>query len=93
MSDILDRYPNVRLAVSFVELIMCGTTPDDPESTWDMLISAGYTADKMLAGIKWVMEDEVNDPIGFPSDKIAAARAQLDHPEFRTYLAGKLGLT
>lgn len=82
-------YPHVTHATAFVELIICEANPGEPESAWDMLLRSGKSPDWVIDALKTVVADEV--AIGSPG-KHAEALAEMDHPEFRTYICGKMGL-
>lgn len=77
-----DAYPAVIHAVSFVELIFHGE-----HDIWGKIVGADPTIDP--AGMReWVRKGmDKYLSVG----RIAVARAELDHPQFLKYLAGKLG--
>jgi len=85
--QILAAYPNARIAVAYTELIICGSADDDGESSWDLMMKAQppMTLDEIWKCIYESVEDETEC-------KAQEARVQMTHPDYRRYLAGKLGL-
>ena len=95
-------YPNVTIAVAFVEETMMEPTPSDGttlpgNSPWERVVAlASEPADpRKVAGlIKQLLREIAAQPQKFPGAEIVVPVAikQCDHPEFLQYLAGKLGL-
>jgi len=88
--SVLTEYPSIIQAVAWTELIVC--QPNKGEQTsWDMMLSHQLSLDEILHCIQATIAGEENEGI-MPRDVILAAQAQMRMPEYRRYLAGKLGL-
>ena len=78
-------YPAVVQAISWVELIIC-ESDDGEETAWELIIrhEPNISPQDMLDYMKKAIEGE---DVG----RLKEAEAQMDHPQFLRYLAGKLG--
>jgi hypothetical protein len=86
--DRRDPYARIHTAIAYVLGVMCGacrTVPLKDKTSWQCMIEWGWTPDRVVAFIK----DEC-DKLG-DEGNFAQARAQMDLPEFRTYILGKMG--
>lgn len=85
-AELFAAYPNVKHAVAYVELIIC--EPVDGESAWDLLMTTlRPMSPKDVADC---LCDDGVDVIG-RTERECMIRAEMDHPEFLRYLAGKMG--
>lgn len=84
VEQLFAAYPAVVHAISWVELMLC---PNEygTEDCWQMLLDAKLTPEEMLDVIRASTEGET-------AGKVAEARAEFDHPQFKQYLLGKLGM-
>ncbi len=88
VTDLLDAYPTVTHAVSFVELIICAQPDMDGFNSWRLMMVAGCNPEEVREAIKEVVADEV--ALGSPG-KHQEALTEMDCPEFMVYLRGKMG--
>lgn len=80
-------YPRIRLAILYVEEILC-VKPDEPgETAWQLLMSTSWSPKR----VRDVIVEQFEAPEGSNPAKVAEMRAQMDLPEFQTYIAGKMG--
>ncbi len=86
--QLLDAYPNARQAVAWTELILCVPPPGETDTSWDIMMNAKMPLAEILDAIKHCIQEEIND--GAPG-KRREALAQCNHPQFLTYLKGKMG--
>lgn len=95
-AQLLHTYRNVCQAVAFTEMIIC--QPSDEEgglSSWSILMASKHkttkqplTPDQVVEMIRYVLEEPTNDEreaLRIP------ALEQTKHPEFLTYIKGKMG--
>lgn len=85
----LRQWPTIKHAVSWVELFMEQKNDDDPESSMNMIRNANVPPDEALTMIQDCIEDEI--ACG-SQGKHDTALAETKLPEFKVWLAGKLGL-
>ena len=86
---LLNAYANVKHAVVYTEYILC-VPPDDGDniSSWDLMMAVNPPMDPQeVAKIIRHSIDADNEGIG----KFKEARQEMDHHDFLTYLAGKMG--
>lgn len=93
---LLSAYPNVRLAVAWTELMLC-VPPDDGsgESSWDIMVKAEMSPDEIIETIRKCIREEQEEGTNHGPDYLARMRLaypQTFHPEFRSYVMGKLGM-
>jgi hypothetical protein len=93
-SELLNAYPQVPHAVAWVELFLCDAgDPEDPTfgevSSWQMMMDAKWSPEEVLATIKRALAEEIEEE---NKGKYREALAEMDLPQFRTYLLGKMGL-
>jgi len=83
---ILETYPTVKHAVSWVEVFLVGTEHEGEISAWQIMMTTvpSLTPDEVVDMIKHSIEGET---VG----KAEEARKEMDHPEFRQYVLGKMG--
>jgi hypothetical protein len=84
IDDLFDTYDQCPHAVAFVELIVCGNSPRGANG-WDVLMEAALEPDEVVEAICDVSAGET---VG----KMQVARAEMRLPQFRQYIAGKMGL-
>lgn len=94
-ADALFRaYPNVTHAVSWVELVVCDADPGE-RSAWDEIFRHGRAAGidfdpRQVVGILAdALEEDIRE--GTAKGRSAEALAEMRHPEFLRYVAGKMG--
>lgn len=94
--DLLDAYPAIHQAICYVELIICGDGLDQEilaerepheRTCWDIMMNAVPPAslDEVVTLIRGAMAQETEG-------KIPQALEQTHHPQFLTYIRGKMGL-
>lgn len=87
--ELLARWPECRHAVAWVELFVAPAADDQSgESGLEQLIAAKYSPPEALELIRGLMRDEIAEG---STGRHAEALAEIDHPSFLTYLAGRLG--
>lgn len=86
--EIRDHYPNCINAISYCEVILDGKDPDDPESCFEILMSAIPPVE--LEEALDIIKEAVTDS-DLPCPMSETALKEMDHPEFVTYLRAKLG--
>lgn len=83
--ELFAAYPQITHAVSFVEHILC-VPESHPESAWDMI-----TRRKGPDDVVRLCKAAANDAATEEGGGFVAARAEMDHPQFDTYVRGKMG--
>jgi len=73
--------------VAYVELVICGRD-DDGVCPWECLVKKINDPRQAVEIIQRCMEDNMQS---VPEGKIVEARRESDHPDFVTYIAGKMG--
>lgn len=83
---VLAAYPNARVAIAYVEVIICVPPKPGEEPAWDMVLreNPGVTPRQMAEALRIVLKDEA-------AARAQEAREQMLHPEFLAYLKGKMG--
>jgi hypothetical protein len=82
---LMRTYPLVIKAVAWTELIICQSN-DGEQTSWDMLLEhePDISPPEMVKIMKEVIEGET-------MPYAEEVRKQMDHPQYLTYIAGKLG--
>ena len=94
--DVLSTYRKCAAAVAWVELFICADGLDDTESGWDVLMTHVTSPDRMVRELRELLDEDVSDPddgpvLGSLTSQLPTIRAEMDHPDFTTYIAGKMG--
>lgn len=91
--QLLAGYPEVKQAVAYVELVMCTTDENHPVTMWELLEVHKRTPHYMVETIRNLIEGETKEEQETPEAKagILLAFFQTYHPQFLTYVAGKMG--
>lgn len=84
-----DPYHHIRHTTMFVEQIMCVPGDGLPTGIWGDMMSLGLPPDKVVVGCKMLGDIQAEDPKVEQYRK--TTRAEMDRPEFLTYIAGKMG--
>lgn len=88
--QLLAAYPAIPHAIAWVELMLCPSSLDD-ENGFGELLQSGMSPDNAIATLKYVVEDSIREFKEVAGSKTVLARAEMDHPEFRQYVLGKMG--
>lgn len=89
-TELFATYPNAVMSISYVELILCEPDEDHPVSAWDTFIAG--SAKISPADVVKLVKDGCQEELELGSrGRWTEAIAQCDHPEFLTYLKGKMG--
>lgn len=85
IADLDQCYPDVKQAIAWTELIICQNSRGE-ETTWQFILRnrPNISPHEMLDYMKLVIEGET---VG----RAEEAKAQMNHPQYLRYLAGKLG--
>jgi hypothetical protein len=83
--ELLPRFPTVRQAVAFVEFYELVPTPAE-------MVRQGDPSEVIVDALADTIAEELADRTPPNARQLRPAREQLGRPEFRTYLAGRLGL-
>jgi hypothetical protein len=93
---LLSAYPNAKKAVAWVELMLCVPIRDEPgESSWDMMVTAKIPPGEIVAMVRQCIHEEQEDGKHHGERYLAVVRqahTETFHPEFLSYIAGKLGM-
>ena len=93
--ELLAAYPRVRGAVAWTEMFACVAPDDGCEPAWDLLIRAdpSLTPSEMVDCIRDTMREVAKDADELPIVRRASTIAlqQVDHPDYLTYIRGKMG--
>lgn len=93
---LLSAYPNVRLAIAWTELMLCVPPYDEPgESSWDMMVKAKMTLGEIIETIRKCIYEEQTEGVDHGEGytiRMKSAYQQTFHPEFGSYVMGKLGM-
>lgn len=94
MSDnvLLASYPNAPQVVAFVEMILCVPPQGESRSSWELMMGARFGPSDVINTVRELLAAELVDgTIQVRPDILRAAIAQVDTPDFRRYVAGKMG--
>ena len=87
-------YFPIAQAFIVVEYFICEVTPEDPESSWEMMMKGKLEPREILENIRTCAKEAVEE--GNPCHKIhdiyKAALPQMQTKLFETYIFGKLGM-
>lgn len=93
--EILDAYPKVRQAVAWTEAFVCIPPEDGERPAWDLLMAAepAMTPGEIVAVIRETIREELEGDDTSTAGRRAAmfALPQVDHPDYLTYIRGKMG--
>jgi hypothetical protein len=84
--QLLARWPNIRRAVAWVELFAGEAAELGEPPFWDDLSTLNDPG-RIAEFLRGSADDEIRDGT---AGKHRQARAEMDHPDFVAYLAGKL---
>ena len=82
----LSAYPTCARAVAYTELVIC-TPQSEPYCCWDLLTSKPLSPDEILRLIKLTVES-----YAYEEPWARETLAQMGTPEYKQYLAAKLGM-
>lgn len=93
--ELLAAYPKVRAAVCWTEAFVCIAPEDDGTPAWEVIMNADppLTPDEIVALIRDTIREEVEGDNTTTAGRRAAmfALPQVDHPDYLTYIRGKVG--
>lgn len=93
--ELLAAYPRVRFAVAWTEMFACVAPDDGHEPAWDLMMRADppLSPDEMVDCIRDTIREVVEDADELPTVRRASTLAlpQVDHPDYLTYIRGKMG--
>lgn len=87
--ELLAAYPRVQAAVAWVEYIVCGKCPDDPETSWELMMRARLSPAEVVETLRDAAAGDMGP--GIPAHKQEAVRREMLDPQFMQYVAGKMG--
>jgi hypothetical protein len=96
-AELLRAYPTCRVAVAWCELhvfdefALPGTGPAFGADV-RRLIDLGVSLDELIGLFVETIDETLADPATVNPDRQRLAKGQMQTPEFRAYLAGRLGL-
>jgi hypothetical protein len=87
--QMLQKYPNIMHAASFVELMLDIPPEGESESSLDLMRRANVSLDDAINMARGCIQQEVD--LGSPG-KYKEAFTETFHESFRTYMAAKMGM-
>lgn len=93
--DILRHYPGCPAAIAWLELFVCAPVEGSPESVWQLLMTVTQNPTDMVRELQELIDTELAEPEyqyqSALASKLPTIRAEMEHPDFTTYIAGKMG--
>jgi hypothetical protein len=93
--NLLDAYPGAKTAVAWYERIVatrCTSEPNEP-SAHELAMEKDFSLQELLEVTAAIAADELTDPeCKIPKHVMRDVLAQLNTPDFRRYLMGKMGM-
>ena len=88
--ELMRTYPSVRHAIAYVETFMCPTELDDGD-VFAVFRGLNWNPRQVIDFMREALDDgRVSEEKGAVIPN-AQARAEMDRPEFLTYVTGKMG--
>lgn len=90
--ELLEAYPNAWHAIAYVEHVLCGPPEPGGQSSWEILVASGLSPMRIVALIAEMLREELKEPVQIIRAEILnAAIWECGTPDFRNYIAGKMG--